>query len=348
MTTAKTLVAFVTGITGQDGSYLAELLLSKGYVVHGLIRRSSSINTGRIEHIFSNKNLILHYGDLTDSTCLVSVLANIKIQYPQMERLEIYNLAAQSHVKVSFEMPEYTADTDAFGTLKLLEAIRINHLETIARFYQASTSELYGLVQEIPQRETTPFYPRSPYGVAKLYGFWIVKNYRESYGMFACNGILFNHESERRGHNFVTRKVTIGLGKILRGETDRLTMGNIDSQRDWGHAQDYVEGMWRILQHDNPEDFVLATGKMYSVRKFIETAFGLKGIQIAWKGEGIDEVGYDVNTGREYIFIDAKYFRPSEVELLIGDSTKARTVLGWQPQIEFEELVERMVRADCP
>jgi len=348
MTTAKTLVAFVTGITGQDGSYLAELLLSKGYIVHGLIRRSSSINTGRIEHIFSNKNLILHYGDLTDSTCLVSVLANIKIQYPDMTRLEIYNLAAQSHVKVSFEMPEYTADTDAFGTLKLLEAIRINHLESIARFYQASTSELYGLVQEIPQKETTPFYPRSPYGVAKLYGFWIVKNYRESYGMFACNGILFNHESERRGHNFVTRKVTIGLGKILRGETDRLTMGNIDSQRDWGHAQDYVEGMWRVLQHDKSDDFVLATGKMYSVRKFIETAFGLKGIQIAWKGEGVHEVGYDTLTGREYIFIDAQYFRPSEVELLIGDSTKARTVLGWKPRIEFDELVERMVRADCP
>lgn len=348
MTTPKSLVAFITGITGQDGSYLAELLLSKGYMVHGLIRRSSSINTGRIENIFSNKRLVLHYGDLTDSTCLVSVLASIKTKYPDMTRLEIYNLAAQSHVKVSFEIPEYTADTDAFGTLKLLEAIRINHLEYIARFYQASTSELYGLVQEIPQKETTPFYPRSPYGVAKLYGYWIVKNYRESYGMFACNGILFNHESERRGHNFVTRKVTIGLGKILRGETDRLTMGNIDSQRDWGHAQDYVEGMWRILQHDQPEDFVLSTGKMYSVRKFIETAFDLKGIHIVWKGEGVDEVGYDVNTGREYIFIDPKYFRPAEVELLIGDSTKARTVLGWQPQIEFDELVQRMVMADCP
>jgi len=348
MTKSTFLVAFVTGITGQDGSYLAELLLSKGYMVHGLIRRSSSINTGRIEHIFNNKNLILHYGDLTDSTCLVSILANIKTKYTDMSRLEIYNLAAQSHVKVSFEMPEYTADTDAFGTLKLLEAIRINHLEAIARFYQASTSELFGLVQEIPQKETTPFYPRSPYGVAKLYGYWIVKNYRESYGMYSCNGILFNHESERRGHNFVTRKITIGLGKILRGETDRLTMGNIDSQRDWGHAQDYVEGMWRILQHDKPEDFVLSTGKMYSVRKFIETAFGLNGIQIAWKGEGVNEVGYDLNTGREYVFINAKYFRPAEVELLIGDSTKARTVLGWEPKIDFEELVERMVRADCP
>jgi len=343
----NSLVALVTGITGQDGSYLAELLLSKGYMVHGLIRRSSSINTGRIEHIFSNKNLKLHYGDLTDSTCLVSVLANIKTQYPDMVRLEIYNLAAQSHVKVSFEMPEYTADTDAFGTLKLLEAIRINHLEHVTRFYQASTSELYGLVQEIPQKETTPFYPRSPYGVAKLYGYWIVKNYRESYGLYACNGILFNHESERRGHNFVTRKITIGLGKILRGEADRLTMGNIDSQRDWGHAQDYVEGMWRILQNDTPEDFVLSTGKMYSVRTFIEKAFDLKGIDIVWKGEGVDEVGYDSNTGREYIFIDAKYFRPAEVELLIGDSTKARTVLGWVPKIEFEELVERMVKEDC-
>jgi len=340
-------VAFITGITGQDGSYLAELLLDKEYIVHGLIRRSSSINTGRIEHIFTNKNLILHYGDLTDSSCLVSILANIKNKYSSMNRLEIYNLAAQSHVKVSFEMPEYTADTDAFGTLKILEAIRINHLESVARFYQASTSELYGLVQEIPQNETTPFYPRSPYGVAKLYGYWIVKNYRESYGIYACNGILFNHESERRGHNFVTRKITIGLGKILRGETDRLVMGNIDSQRDWGHAKDYVEGMWRILQQDIADDFVLATGKMYSVRKFIETAFALKGINIAWRGNGVDEVGYDINTRKEYIFIDAKYFRPAEVELLIGDPTKAKKVLGWEPKIEFEELVERMINNDC-
>uniref|UniRef100_A0A6C0JGV6 GDP-mannose 4,6-dehydratase n=1 Tax=viral metagenome TaxID=1070528 RepID=A0A6C0JGV6_9ZZZZ len=347
MTRSNLLVAFVTGITGQDGSYLAELLLQKGYMVHGLIRRSSSINTGRIEHIFSNKNLILHYGDLTDSSCLVSVLATIKKKYPYMGRLEVYNLAAQSHVKVSFEMPEYTADTDAFGTLKILEAIRINGLERVARFYQASTSELYGLVQEIPQKETTPFYPRSPYGVAKLYGYWIVKNYRESYGMYACNGILFNHESERRGHNFVTRKITIGIGKILRGEADRLVMGNIDSRRDWGHAEDYVEGMWRILQQDQPDDFVLATGKMYSVRTFIEKAFLLKGIELAWTGEGVDEVGYDAVTGRKYIYIDAKYFRPAEVELLIGDATKARTVLGWEPRIGFDELVERMVLADC-
>jgi GDPmannose 4,6-dehydratase len=264
-----------------------------------------------------------------------------------MERLEIYNLAAQSHVKVSFEMPEYTADTDAFGTLKLLEAIRINNLEKIARFYQASTSELYGLVQEIPQKETTPFYPRSPYGVAKLYAYWIVKNYRESYNMYATNGILFNHESERRGHNFVTRKITLGLNKILKGETDRLVMGNIDSQRDWGHAMDYVEGMWRILQNDNPDDFVLATGEMHSVREFIETAFKLKGINIKWKGQGINEIGYDETSGKEYIFIDAKYFRPAEVELLIGDATKAKTVLGWKPNINFDELVRRMVIQDC-
>jgi GDPmannose 4,6-dehydratase len=338
-------IAFITGITGQDGSYLAELLLEKEYTVYGLLRRSSSINTFRIDHIFNK--LKLRYGDMTDSTCLISILANIKTEQPHMDRLEIYNLAAQSHVKVSFEMPEYTADTDAFGTLKILEAIRINKLEKIARFYQASTSELYGLVQEVPQKETTPFYPRSPYGVAKLYAFWIVKNYRESYGLFASNGILFNHESERRGHNFVTRKITIGLGKILKGETDRLVMGNIDSQRDWGHAKDYVEGMWRILQHDSADDFVLSTGEMHSVRKFIEKAFELKGIHLGWKGEGVNEIGYDTNSGKEYVFIDAKYFRPAEVELLIGDSTKARTVLGWIPEIKFDDLVKKMVENDC-
>jgi GDPmannose 4,6-dehydratase len=338
-------VAFITGITGQDGSYLAELLLEKEYTVYGLLRRSSSINTFRIDHIFNK--LKLRYGDMTDSTCLISILANIKTEQPDMNRLEIYNLAAQSHVKVSFEMPEYTADTDAFGTLKILEAIRINQLEKIARFYQASTSELYGLVQEVPQKETTPFYPRSPYGVAKLYAYWIVKNYRESYGLFASNGILFNHESERRGHNFVTRKITIGLGKILKGETDRLVMGNIDSQRDWGHAKDYVEGMWRILQHDSADDFVLSTGEMHSVRKFIEKAFELKGIHLGWKGEGVNEIGYDTNSGKEYVFIDAKYFRPAEVELLIGDSTKARTILGWIPEIKFDDLVKKMVQNDC-
>lgn len=348
-------VAFITGITGQDGSYLSELLLEKGYFVHGLIRRASLINTERIKHIFENSKLKLHYGDMTDGSCLYMCLANIKTQYPEMTVLEVYNLAAQSHVKVSFEMPEYTADTDAFGTLKILEAIRSNGLCDIARFYQASTSELYGLVQETPQSETTPFYPRSPYGVAKLYGYWIVKNYREAYGMYACNGILFNHESERRGHNFVTRKVTLGLGKILRGETDRLVMGNIDSLRDWGHAKDYVEGMWRILQQEcpsdnsswSPEDFVLATGKMHTVREFIERAFGLRGFQIKWKGEGVEEVGYDETTGRELVFIDAKYFRPTEVELLLGNAQKAKTMLGWEPQIGFDELVERMVTADC-
>ena len=340
-------IAFITGSTGQDGSYLAELLLEKDYMVHGLIRRCSSINTQRIEHIFHNKNLFLHYGDLTDSSCLGSILSNIKHKYTNMEVLEIYNLAAQSHVKVSFEMPEYTADADAFGTLKLLEAIRSNNLCDKARFYQASTSELYGLVQEIPQKETTPFYPRSPYGVAKLYSYWIVKNYRESYNMYACNGILFNHESERRGHNFVTRKITMGLGKILRGETDRLVMGNIDSERDWGHAKDYVYGMWLMLQQEKPDDFVLATCEKHSVREFIEKAFYLKGFEIEWKGEGVNEIGYDKHSGKEYIFIDSKYYRPAEVELLIGDSTKAKTVLGWKPQITFEKLVHKMVVHDC-
>ena len=340
-------VAFITGITGQDGSYLAELLLEKDYYVHGLIRRCSLINTDRIEHIFSNNRLKLHYGDMTDGACLYSCLAQIKSAYPDIVVLEIYNLAAQSHVKVSFEMPEYTADTDAFGVLKLLEAIRNNGLESVSRFYQASTSELYGLVQETPQSETTPFYPRSPYGVAKLYAYWIVKNYREAYGMFACNGILFNHESERRAHNFVTRKITLGLGKILRGETDRLVMGNIDSLRDWGHARDYVEGMWRILQHDSADDFVLSTGEMHSVREFIEKAFLLRGFQIKWRGSGVDEVGYDEITGRDLIFIDAKYFRPTEVDLLLGNSQKARSLLGWTPSTSFEELVRVMVEQDA-
>ena len=340
-------VAFITGITGQDGSYLAELLLSKNYKVHGLIRRCSSINTSRIDHIFNDPNLILHYGDMTDSSCLNSIISSIKLRYIQMNRLEVYNLAAQSHVKVSFEMPEYTADADAFGTLKLLEAIRSNNISYITRFYQASTSELYGLVQEVPQKETTPFYPRSPYGVAKLYAYWIVKNYRESYDMFACNGILFNHESERRGHNFVTKKITSGLGKILRGETDRLVMGNIDSERDWGHAEDYVEGMWRILQNDKPDDFVLSTGEKHTVREFIEKAFALKDIIISWRGSGVDEIGYDERTGKDYVFIDSKYYRPAEVELLIGDSSKAYKELGWKHNVSFDKLVERMVNYDC-
>jgi GDPmannose 4,6-dehydratase len=340
-------VAFITGITGQDGSYLSELLLEKGYKVHGLIRRASIINTQRVEHIFSNKNLILHYGDMTDGASLYKVLNDIKNLYTNMDKLEIYNLAAQSHVKISFEMPEYTADTDAFGTLKLLEAIINNNLKDITRFYQASTSELYGLVQEVPQKETTPFYPRSPYGVAKLYAYWIVKNYRESYGIFACNGILFNHEGERRGHNFVTRKITLGLNKILNGKADKLVMGNLDSLRDWGNAKDYVEGMWRILQHDTPEDFVLATGEMHSIKEFIEEAFKLKGFNIKWKGQGVDEIGYDEKTGKELIFVDPKYFRPAEVSQLLGDPTKAKTLLGWTPKTSFKKLVRQMVEHDC-
>ena len=340
-------VAFITGITGQDGSYLAELLLEKGYKVHGLIRRASIINTQRIEHIFSNKNLILHYGDMTDGASLYKILNDIKILYSNIDKLEVYNLAAQSHVKISFEMPEYTADTDAFGTLKLLEAIINNNLKDVTRFYQASTSELYGLVQEVPQKETTPFHPRSPYGVAKLYAYWIVKNYRESYGLFACNGILFNHEGIRRGHNFVTRKITIGLSKILKGESDKLIMGNLDSLRDWGNAKDYVEGMWKILQHDIPEDFVLATGEMHSIKEFIEEAFRLKGFDIKWKGHGVDEIGYDAKTGKELIFVDPKYFRPAEVSQLLGDATKAKTLLGWEPKTTFKELVREMVEHDC-
>ena len=341
------LIAFITGITGQDGSYLAELLLEKGYIVHGLIRRSSTINTLRIEHIFKNSNLILHYGDITDGSCLFMILSHIKQTYTNMTKLEIYNLAAQSHVKVSFEMPEYTADADAFGTLKLLEAIRNNNLISVAKFYQASTSELYGKVQEVPQSETTPFYPRSPYGVAKLYSYWIVKNYREAYGVFASNGILFNHEGCRRGHNFVTRKITLGLGKILKGEIDKLVMGNIDSMRDWGNAKDYVEGMWRILQHTEPDDFVLSSNEMHSVREFIEKAFVLRGFNIKWKGTDADEIGYDETTGRELIVIDKKYFRPTEVEQLLGNSNKARSLLGWQPKCTFEELIKEMVDYDC-
>jgi len=342
------LVAFITGITGQDGSYLAELLLSKGYMVYGMIRRSSSINTKRIDHIFSNPSLKLVYGDLTDSTNITHILANIKSAHPEMTRLEIYNLGAQSHVQVSFELPEYTAQVDAVGTLRLLEAIRSNQLEEVTRFYQASTSELYGKSEGHAFNEKTEMYPRSPYGAAKLYAYWIVKNYREAYNMFSCSGILFNHESKRRGHNFVTRKITIALGKIMRGESDRLTIGNLDALRDWSHAEDHVEGMWRILQHSEPVDYVLSSNECHSVREFIEISFGLRGFDIKWKGCGINEVGYDANTGRELIFIDSKYFRPSEVERLLGDSTKARLELGWEPKISFVELVKEMVDADCP
>lgn len=340
-------VALITGITGQDGSYLAELLLEKNYKVWGLIRRASDINTHRIDHLYQNENLILRYGDMTDSPNLLHIIYEIKTTYDDFERLEIYNLAAMSHVKVSFEMPEYVASADGVGVLRLLEAIRSSGIMEKCRFYQASTSELYGLVQEVPQRETTPFYPRSPYGVAKLYGYWITKNYRESYELFACNGILFNHESERRGPTFVTRKITRGLNSILKGDKDRLVMGNLDAKRDWGHAKDYVEGMWRILQADKPDDYVLSTNEFHSVREFIEKAFALKGFNIQWKGEGLDEIGYDSNTGRELIFVSEKYFRPAEVEELLGDSTKARQELNWVPKCSFDELVEKMVESDC-
>ncbi|MBF1382597.1 GDP-mannose 4,6-dehydratase [Porphyromonas sp.] len=342
-------VALITGVTGQDGSFLAEFLIGKGYEVHGIIRRSSSFNTGRIEHIYfeewvrdmkHSRALNLHYGDMTDSSSLIRI-----IQQTQPD--EIYNLAAQSHVKVSFDVPEYTAETDATGTLRLLEAVRILGLEKKTKIYQASTSELYGLVQEIPQRETTPFYPRSPYGVAKLYGFWITKNYRESYGMFAVNGILFNHESERRGETFVTRKITLAAARIAAGEQDKLYLGNLDALRDWGYARDYVECMWLMLQHDTPEDFVIATGEQHSVREFTERAFREVGINLRWEGEGINERGIDTATGRVLVEVDPKYFRPAEVETLLGDPAKAKKLLGWNPsKTSFEELVRIMVRHD--
>lgn len=341
-----TKVAFITGITGQDGSYLAELLLEKGYNVWGIIRRSSNINTTRIDHIFDK--LVLRYGDLTDSSNLLNVLMEIKNTYPLLDRLEVYNLGAMSHVKISFEMPEYTGDVDAIGTLRLLEAIRTSGISNEkVRFYQASTSEMFGKVVEVPQKETTPFYPRSPYGVAKLYSHWITKNYRESYNMYACCGILFNHESPRRGHNFVTRKITIALGNIIKGKQDKLVLGNINSLRDWGHAKDYVEGMWLMLQQDKPEDYVLSTCEYHSVREFVEKAFALKGFTIKWKGEGVEEVGYDEITGRELIFISEAYFRLAEVDELLGDSTKARNELGWTPKCGFDELVRDMVENDC-
>jgi GDPmannose 4,6-dehydratase len=325
--------ALITGITGQDGSYLAELLLEKGYEVHGIIRRSSSINTDRIDHIY--QNIKLHYGDLTDSTNIVRV-----IQLVQPD--EIYNLGAQSHVKVSFEMPEYTADVDAMGTLRVLEAVRLLGMEDRVRIYQASTSELYGLVQETPQKETTPFYPRSPYGVAKIYGYWITKNYREAYGMYACTGILFNHESPRRGETFVTRKVTQALSKISVGLQDCLYLGNLNAKRDWGHAKDFVEAMWLMLQQDEPDDFVIATGTQYSVREFVQEAAPYFGMKIEWEGEGLDEVGIDKLTKKTIIRVDPKYFRPAEVETLLGDATKAKEKLGWIPKISFKQLVEDM------
>ena len=342
-------VALITGVTGQDGSFLAEFLIEKGYEVHGIIRRSSSFNTERIEHLYfeewvrdmkRGRALNLHYGDMTDSSSLIRI-----IQQTQPD--EIYNLAAQSHVKVSFDVPEYTAETDATGTLRLLEAVRILGLEKKTKIYQASTSELFGLVQEIPQRETTPFYPRSPYGVAKLYGFWITKNYRESYGMFAVNGILFNHESERRGETFVTRKITLAAARIAAGEQDKLYLGNLSALRDWGYARDYVECMWLMLQHDTPEDFVIATGEQHSVREFTERAFHEVGIDLRWEGEGVEERGIDIATGRVLVEVDPKYFRPAEVETLLGDPTKAKKLLGWNPsKTSFEELVRIMVRHD--
>jgi len=342
-------VALITGITGQDGSYMAEMLLEKGYIVWGIVRRASDINTKRIDHLYGHKNLIIRYGDVTDGSNLLHLLFKIDETYHEkLERLEIYNLAAMSHVKVSFEMPEYSVEADGVGVLKLLEAIRNSRIQNKIRFYQASTSELYGLVQEVPQKESTPFYPRSPYGVAKLYGYWITKNYRESYDMFAVNGILFNHESPRRGPTFVTRKITKGLQMILTGERDKLVMGNLNAKRDWGHAKDYVEGMWLMLQADRPQDYILSTNEFHSVREFVELAFGMKGFEIAWKGSGVDEVGYDRKTGRELIFVDETYFRPAEVEELLGDSTKARTELGWSPEYTFTELVREMVEQDCP
>ena len=341
-------VGLITGITGQDGSYLAELLIEKGYEVWGIIRRSSDINTKRIDHLYKNPHLYLRYGDLTDSSNILKIYAEIKEKYKnELEVLEVYNLGAMSHVKVSFDEPEYCANADGVGVLRMLEAILSSGLKDKTKFYQASTSELYGKVQEIPQTEKTPFYPRSPYGVSKLYGFWITKNYRESYNLFATNGILFNHESPRRGPTFVTRKITIGLSKILKGEQDNLVLGNLDAKRDWGHAKDYVEGMWRVLQAEKPDDYVLSTNEMHSVREFVEASFKLKGFNIKWKGQGINEIGYDENTGRELIYVSEKYFRPAEVELLLGDSTKARTELNWKPKINFEELVKEMVEYDC-
>ena len=326
-------IALITGITGQDGSYLAELLLEKGYEVHGIVRRASLINTHRIDHIYNK--IKLHYGDLTDSTNLIRVIQAVKPD-------EIYNLGAQSHVKVSLEIPEYTGQVDALGTLRVLEAVRILGMEDKVRIYQASTSELYGKVQEIPQSETTPFYPRSPYGCAKIYGYWITKNYREAYGLYACTGILFNHESPRRGETFVTRKITMGLKAISEGKQNVVYLGNLNAKRDWGHARDYCEAMWLMLQQDEPEDFVIATGKQYSVREFVEEAAPHFGFDIEWHSNGEDEIGMDKKTKKTIIAVDPKYYRPSEVDTLLGDSTKARIELGWEPKTTFKELVKEM------
>lgn len=334
-------VALVTGICGQDGSYLAEFLLEKGYTVYGIVRRSSSLNTSRIDHIRDRVNL--RDGDLSDTSSINTILNEIKT-VSGMERLEVYNLGAMSHVHVSFEMPEYTADVDALGVLRLLDAILKTGLAGVTRFYQASTSELYGKVTEIPQNETTPFYPRSPYGVAKLYGFWITKNYRESYGMFACNGILFNHESPRRGETFVTRKITLAIGEILAGKQDCLVLGNLDSQRDWGHAKDYVKGMWMMLQADTPTDYVMATSETHSVREFVDRAFAHVGIPLRWSGSGLDEVG--MHGDRILVKVSEKYFRPAEVDQLLGDARKIKRELGWEPTTSFDDLVKEMVESD--
>lgn len=332
--------ALITGITGQDGSFLAEFLLEKNYEVHGIIRRSSTYNQERVEEIIGKENLYLHYGDVTDTSNIIRL---INVVQPD----EIYNLAAQSHVHVSFEMPEYTQEVDAAGTLKILEAVRILGLAQKTRIYQASTSELYGKVQEVPQTETTPFYPRSPYGVAKIYGFWITKNYREAYNMFAVNGILFNHESERRGETFVTRKITLAAARIYQGKQKKLSLGNLDSLRDWGYAKDYVECMWLILQHDKPEDFVIATGEMHTVREFVELAFMYVGIELEWKGRGTEEKGFNKKNGDLIVDVDPKFFRPAEVEQLLGDPSKAKRLLGWNPtQTSFQELVKIMIEAD--
>nr|AEP25619.1 GDP-D-mannose 4,6-dehydratase [Ganoderma lucidum]AEP25622.1 GDP-D-mannose 4,6-dehydratase [Ganoderma lucidum] len=340
----KRKVALISGITGQDGSYLAELLLEKGYDVHGIIRRSSSFNTNRLNDLYVDLHeratkFKLHYGDLTDSTNLVYIIANVR-------PTEVYNLGAQSHVKVSFEMAEYTGDVDALGTLRLLDAIRTCGFEKVVRFYQASTSELYGKVVETPQSENTPFYPRSPYGVAKLYGFWMTVNYREAYGMYACNGILFNHESPRRGRTFVTRKITRAVADIHLGKQQCLYLGNLDAKRDWGHAKDYVEGMWRMLQQESPEDFVLATGETHPVREFVEKSFAVLGYKIKWRGTGVGEEGFDEKSGRVLVKVDEKYFRPAEVDLLLGDPTKAEKLLGWKRKVDFDSLVKEMVSED--
>lgn len=334
--------ALISGITGQDGSYLTELLLEKGYNVHGIVRRSSSLNTFRIDHLYNNPNLLnkrffLHYGDLTDSSNLNRLVERIQPD-------EIYNLGAQSHVQVSFEVPEYTAEVDGIGTLRFLDAIKETGINT--KFYQASTSELYGLAQEVPQNEKTPFYPRSPYAAAKLYAYWIVVNYREAYNLFACNGILFNHESERRGRTFVTRKISVGVSKIMTGQMDMLLLGNLDAKRDWGYAPEYVEGMWRMLQHDKPEDFVLATNETHTVREFVEESFSILGEEIVWEGQGKEEIGILKSIGKPVVGIDPRYYRPTEVELLLGDYTKAKEILKWEPKTTFKELVKIMVLTD--